>query len=417
MSGTANEAKARAEAALDRAVALQAEIDALSARRAEALHEFAEAFDEGFDSMDAALRERSRRAEVACALRIPERTAERLMGEARMLVEALPATLERLADGDFSYRHAQALVNELAGLEADDMAAVERIALGAAANQTASRFTRTVRTLREKRRPETMVERSATAFVERDVTLDPARDGMAYLTAHLNAVDAAAILDRLTGAAYRHRAEGDPRTVAQLRADVLADALLDRETVLDLGPDMREALGGTTEELLYTQQRDLGPFRGVVPTVIVTVPVQTLLGGDEPATLEGIGPVDAATARRLTAEAPALYRMLTHPHTGIAMSLDRTSYQVPDALRRWLRVRDGSCRFPSCNIRTRQCDLDHTHDWALGGATDHDNLAHLSRGHHTLKHHGGWSVKQTRRGHLEWTSLLGRNYTTTPEAA
>ncbi|MFT4285072.1 MAG: DUF222 domain-containing protein [Protaetiibacter sp.] len=405
----------RADAALDRVVVLQAEIDALTARRTEAIREFAEAFDAEFTSIETPLRERSRRAELACALRVPERTAERLIGEARVLIESLPATFASLAEGSFSYRHAQVMVNELAGLEPAERAAVERLALGRARTQTAARFTRTVRTLRERRVPEAMAKRCATAFLDRAVTIEPAADGMAYLTAYLGAVDAAAIHDRLTGAAHRHRADGDPRTVTQLRADVLADALLDRQTALDLGPTMQEALGGTAGELLVAQEASLGPFQGVVPTVIVTVPVQTLLGGDEPGTLEGVGPIDPVTARRLTAETPSLYRLLTHPETGVALSLSRASYQIPDGLRRWLRVRDGSCRFPGCNIRTHRSDIDHTRDWQHDGRSDHGNLAHLSRGHHTLKHHGGWRVTQPRPGVLHWTSPLGRRYETLPD--
>lgn len=236
-----------------------------------------------------------------------------------------------------------------------------------------------------------MVERATTAFESRAVTIDPAPDGMAYLTAYLGAVDAAAIHERLTQAAVRVRDDGDARTLTALRADVFVDALL-----------------GRTEGTHDT-------FLGIAPTVVVTVPVQTLLGGDEPGTLDGVGPIDAATARRLTAEAPGLYRLLTHPETGTALSLGRTRYQVPDGLRMWLRIRDGSCRFPMCGIGTRRSDIDHTRDWQHGGGSDHGNLAHLSRGRHTLKHHGGWKVAQPSPGRLTWTSYLGREYETVPD--
>ncbi len=387
---------AEADAALDLVVSLQAEIDALAARRTEALAAFERAFEVAYPPAAERFTERARRAELACALRLPERSAERMLGEARVLVGRLPATLAALGAGLFSYRHAQVMVDETAGLTDADTAAVERLALASAPTQTASRFARTVRRLRERRDPATMIARATTAFAARAVTLDPAPDGMAYLTAHLNAVDAAAIHERLTGAAIAVRDTGDPRTVGALRADLLADALLDRHTDDD------------TEHIL-------GVFQGITPNVVVTVPVETLLGGDEPANLEGVGPIDAATARRLTAEAPSLYRLLTHPETGAALSLGRTRYQVPESLRMWLRVRDGSCRFPMCGIGTRRSDLDHTVDWQHGGPTDHGNLAHLSRGHHTLKHHGGWSVTQPQPGRLLWTSYLGREYETLPD--
>ncbi|QEO10048.1 HNH endonuclease signature motif containing protein [Protaetiibacter larvae] len=392
MENTQPDPVSRADAALERVVAIQAQIDALTASRTEAIREFEEVFAVAYPPESGRFLERAARAELACALRVPERTAERLMGEARVLVEQLPATLAALGQGLFSYRHAQLLVGELSGLSAADMAAVERVALGSAGTQTASRFARTVRRLRERRDPSTMIERVKAAHDTRTVTLEPAPDGMAYLTAYLGAVDAEAIFERLTDAAHRTVADGDPRPLTQVRVDILTDALLGRD-------------------------RGKGAFHGIVPTVLVTVPALTLLGRDEPATLDGIGPIDAATARRITAEAKGLYRLLTHPETGVALSLGRTRYQIPTPLRIWLRIRDGSCRFPGCTISTRHSDIDHTRAWDDGGATDHDNLAHLSRGHHTLKHHGGWSVRQEAGGRLRWTSFLGREYTTEPEWA
>ncbi|MBN9142001.1 MAG: DUF222 domain-containing protein [Micrococcales bacterium] len=295
---------ARADAALGRVVALQAEIDALSARRAEAMVEFGEAFAEAMPADRFPLQERSRRAELAAALRVPERTAEGLLGEARVLVEQLPATLAALAEGRFSYRHAKVMADELCDLDAEDRAAIERVALGSAATQTAARFTRTVRRLRERRSSETMTVRCTEAFGARDVTVQPARDGMAYLTAYLHAVDAEAIQERLTETAHDAQREGDPRTVGQLRADTFTDALLDRDTSLGFGPTAREVLRATAEQLLQAQEETLGRFRGITPTVIVTVPALTLLGGDEPGQVEGVGPIDPVTARRLTAEAP-----------------------------------------------------------------------------------------------------------------
>lgn len=409
---------AAADAALDRVVAIQAQIDALSAERARALLAFDEAFASAYPPSAEPFRERAARAELACALRMPERSVETLLGESRVLSHRLPSTLAALSQGRFSYRHAQVLVDETGALDDDDREAVERLALGTAGTVTAARFRRQVRRLRERRDPSTMVARARDAFARRELTLEPGHDGVAYLTLSTNAVDAAAILERATAAAGRAIADGDPRTLAQLRVDVVVDALLDRDSTLGLSRSHLDAMGATPQQLLEAQEVGLGPFAGIVPTVVVTVPVHTLLGGDEPGTLEGVGPIDAATARRLTAQAPGLYRLLTDPETGTALSLSRTTYRVPEGLRRWLRIRDGSCRFPMCSINPRRCDLDHTRDWAAhGGPTDHDNLAHLSRAHHTVKHHGGWSVRQPLGGNLVWTSYLGRGYTTVPDAA
>ncbi|QWT24467.1 13E12 repeat family protein [Subtercola sp. PAMC28395] len=54
--------------------------------------------------------------------------------------------------------------------------------------------------------------------------------------------------------------------------------------------------------------------RGVRPTVIVTVPVMTLLGHtDEPGDLSGYGPIDAETARELARHAPSLHPAFDAP--------------------------------------------------------------------------------------------------------
>lgn len=169
------------------------------------------------------------------------------------------------------------------------------------------------------------------------------------------------------------------RTLTQLRADVFRDLLLDGEPALE------------------------GP-RGIRPTVYVSVPALTLLGlsGEsahlEPATLDGYGPIDAETARELAARAPSFIRLLTHPETGAVLSVGKDSYRVPTDLKNWLRLRDSTCRFPGCSRAAVHCDLDHTEDWEFGGETRHDNLAHLCRSHHRLKHNSGWRVahKQAR---------------------
>jgi hypothetical protein len=142
----------------------------------------------------------------------------------------------------------------------------------------------------------------------------------------------------------------------------------------------------------------------------------TLLGHSaEPATLEGYGPIDLPTARELTAGAPSLTRILTHPETGAVLSVGRDRYAVPADLRTWLRVRDGTCRFPGCSRAARTSELDHTKDWQYEGCTEHKNLAHLCKSHHRLKHMTEWSVEQRDGGTLEWTAPSGRSYSTEPE--
>ncbi|WP_370448398.1 HNH endonuclease signature motif containing protein, partial [Cryobacterium sp. TMT2-18-3] len=154
---------------------------------------------------------------------------------------------------------------------------------------------------------------------------------------------------------------GEERTLTQLTADVFADIILDGVTPSGLGTGIRGA-------------------------VTVTVPVLTLMGlSEEPGFLEGYGPIDPDTARQIAAGAPSFTRILVHPETGAVLSVGRDRYTVPEDLKRFLRVRDKTCRFPGCNRSAAHCDLDHSLDWQFDGLTAHDNLAHLCPACHALK--------------------------------
>ena len=381
---------------VDALVGIDSTISALTAARTELLEgvrvwsELAESAAHHSTPSSRDLAFRSLRAEVACALRLPERTVERLFGEARMLVRDLPRTMAALHAGEIGYRHAQVIVDHGAGLGPADVAKLERLAVPIAAASTLSAFDRAAHKLRESLDHSTIEARTRAAAEQREAVTMPARDGMAHLDLYLPAHDVNAIYTRATEEAARRRKAGDPRTLTQLRVDVMRDALLTGTFA---------ALGG----------------RQVKPDVFVTVPVLSLLGlSDEPASLEGYGPIALSTARELAAHAPSFVRILTHPETGAVLSVGRDRYAVPADLKNALRVRDGTCGFVGCSRDAAFCDIDHTVDWAWDGTTSIGNLAFLCRGHHTLKHNSAWRVRQGERGVLEWTSPAGRRYNNHP---
>ena len=131
--------------------------------------------------------------------------------------------------------------------------------------------------------------------------------------------------------------------------------------------------------------------------------------------LEGYGPIDIATATKLAGAAKSWLRVLTHPETGVTLSVGRDRYKVPAALRAFLQRRDGTCRKPGCNRPAIHCDIDHTQEWQNGGQTAHDNLAHLCQMHHDEKHHTSVTLKHLPNGDLEWTMPSGRSYISEPE--
>jgi len=364
--------------------------------RVDALRREAVAAAAGRGAVAVEVAERSLRLEVAGMLRITETAVERMVTLADALVHRFPGTLDDLACARITERHAEILVDLLDPLDAPLRERLAEEAEGLAVELPVGSFRRALRRLIDTEQAATLAERHERAVSGRRVVLEAADDGMAWLHAHLPAVEAHAAWARLTamGTALAAR-PGETRTLAQARADVLGDLLIDGDT--EAIP--REA-------------------RGIRATVAVTVPALSLLGHDAgPAMLDGVGPIPIERAKQLCGSAAGWMRVLTHPDTGIVLSVGRTRYRPPASLRRLLRWRATRCMAPGCGIPADRCDLDHTLAWDHGGHTAADNLAPLCRGHHTVKHHGGWRVEPVpeRPGALAWTSPSGRRYVVEPE--
>jgi hypothetical protein len=77
---------------------------------------------------------------------------------------------------------------------------------------------------------------------------------------------------------------------------------------------------------------------------------------------------------------------------GEPLHMGRRTRDPSSAQRRALLVRDGGCRFPSCEQR-RWVDAHHVQWWEFGGRTDLDNLVLLCRVHHRAIHHRGYRVE------------------------
>ncbi|MEY2847624.1 MAG: hypothetical protein RI885_289 [Actinomycetota bacterium] len=344
---------------------------------------------------------RALRAELAAALRLPERSVETLLARARILVNDLPATLSALRRGRFSERHAVIIADESVGLDDKERAEFERRVLPEAERLRAALFERKARQIRELVHGADLAARHEDARARREVTIDPGRDGMGWLTAYLPNPELMAIDNTLNAIARSLQVDGEQRTLPQLKSDAFTDILLDDGRLLPPGES-------------ETELRAPVAHRGIRAEVSVTVPVLTLLGrSTEPATLEGSCPLDPETARAIAGTATGFTRILTHPETGVTLSFGKDRYAVPPELKRYLRERDATCRFVGCARRARFCDIDHTIPWAGDGLTAHDNLAHLCRGHRKTKD-AGWQVTQARDGSgaLTWTSPLGRDYQT-----
>lgn len=190
-----------------------------------------------------------------------------------------------------------------------------------------------------------------------------------------------------------------------MRADVFADLLL---TPPPTASDTQTTDATSTGDDEAPAPATADPTR-VRATVRITIPALTLLGhGDEPATLDGYGPIPLETATELAAGAAHWIRVLTHPVTSTVVDVDRRRYKVPADMRRMLNTLYPTCVFPGCNRPSDECDYDHRRQWRCGGATSIENGAPLHQPHHTLKDDTRWQLKRepTADG-LHWISPSG----------
>ena len=356
------------------------------------------------DDVDLAIRAVA--GEFGAALRVSDRTLQRRMLDAELLVTRFPRVWRAQGAGLISAAHARIIVD--AGTHLDDETRREEYSermVAFARTESANRVGREARRVADRLQPRTVDARHADARQERRVWVKNRADGMAELSIFGPAALVHGAFDRVTAMAKAAAAGGeavecahrppDGRTLGQTRCDIALDLLL---TGAPAGHD-------TTDGMLAR----------ITPTVSVTVPVMTLLGsGTVPAELNGCVPIDGRTARRLAGSAAGWDRILTHPVSAAVLAVDR--YRPSAELRRHLTARDSRCRFPTCGYAAHDCDIDHTEDHALGGTTDADNLGHLCRRHHVLKHRTPWHVEHLGNGAFAWTSPTGQVYVDRPPA-
>jgi hypothetical protein len=327
--------------------------------------------------------ERAAVADLAVRLALSENTVWAHERQAVTMLSRTPVAWQKFRFGEISAANARVIGELAASLPDGDVASFAAFDSAVADHATRlapARFRAYARKLRERIVADTAAERHESEASKRRVVFEPDLDGMAWISAYLPADVATAALTMLDAEALRLSVLPDEeRTLAQLRADLFGE--------------------------LITGVGSCGP---VTTRVGVLIPMLTLLGKSEmPASLEGYGPIDAETARRLAGEATSIYRILTDPVTGAILDIDQPTKYIPTGLRRMRQLIDQTCTFPGCGKRAANCDLDHTIDRQFGGRTTLANLSHLCRNHHRDKHNTKWTITQDDAGAIEWTSPTG----------
>ncbi|MCM3696579.1 HNH endonuclease signature motif containing protein [Microbacterium oleivorans] len=353
---------------------------------------------------------RSIAAEVGGVMRVTDRTVQRRIGEARTLIEGFPATVEAWEQGRIVRGHAFLIVETGTSLPAEMWAEFEAVAITRCEQDTPNRVRGELEILAHRMHPRSFAERHEEAAAGRCVQLVPGRDGMSDLIATLPTVIAEGIHDRLTQQARAIIHTRDERATASACADAAAVIATDTRSTDQVRADVfADLLLSGTPALDDTRDTTAGPLGAIRARVQILVPAATLTGEDDgPCDLTGRSPIDAGAARQLAGNTHIWERLFHDPVTGVTIATD--SYRVPSGMRRFLQARDQHCRFPGCRTAAIRCEIDHTHDHALGGKTELGNLAHLCQRHHSMKQFTAWRVRQLTSGVLEWTSPLGRTY-------
>lgn len=343
--------------------------------------------------------------QLATSLQVAEQTASALVHAADDLEHRLPKSWTRFVAGDVPWRGMQRAHAAIEGLDARFWGAFDDAAAHALVHTAMPKLRDRLHVIRERIQATTAADRHAKALGRMGVTIEPLPDGLAAITAILPAPEAVQIDLRLDLAARAAAStEGETRSIGELRAHIVMD-------VIDEGL-FRDAR--TEVEDLAVPQR-----RGVQCKVGLLIPAMTAMGHSEvPATLEGYGPIDIETAKRLAANATSWIKVLTDPVTGAVQDIGRQKYRPTDDMRALLGLLDGGGRGPNCTRPPAQTEADHVEPFRqrlARGRTALDNLVLLSRRDHRIKTSGLWDIELREHRELAWTSFFGTRIITTVE--
>ncbi|KAB7758321.1 HNH endonuclease [Mycolicibacterium mucogenicum] len=337
-------------------------------------------------------------SEVGLARRESPHRGERLMAMARILTADMPCTLAALESGVLSEHRAELITKEAAYLSALDRRLLDVELCGDPAPlaglgnaEVSAEAARIAYELDQQ----TVAEKMTRARASRHVRFRVAGDGMMSMTVLLPAAQRQLVRQALSREAASVVAAGSERS----RAQVMADVVVGRVTARD-------------------------PVTTPVPvTLNLVMSDETLLtGGEQPAQLDGYGPIPAVLARDLVLAAAAdatvgaaLRRLYAQPDTNKLVAMESRARAFPKALATFIGLRDQVCRTPYCNARIRHTDHVTPHD--KGGPTSAHNGDGLCEHCNYVKEEPGWqaaaSYDRYGRHTIALTTPTGAVYTST----
>ncbi len=394
--------------------------------------------------------------EVASAVAWSRQAATAKLALAREMLE-LPNVYSSLSRGAIDLPKARVFCEETRVLPRDTAGHVCDQLLPEALRLTTGQLRAKLARLVLSTDPDAAAMRHKQKTASRRLVFEPDRDGCASLLGlDLPADRARAAANAVHTQARLARANGDTRSMGQLRADIFLDLLSGKpssgrggiveltaslqmltqlaETPGDLAgygpviadvarkvaaqqgkaswtytvhdPETAEAFHGTTRA--RPTQPDLQRPQRSSPGTATQASRQSNSGDREQTRCGGTASRSQPTERMTVPGDKAEVRRRQVESTAEAR---RATAEVA----RIVRARDRRCRAPGCRVPASRCDLDHRQSWVRGGRSEPCNLAPLCRYHHRARHEGGWRYRRTKRGGYVWRSPLGRIYEVEPE--
>jgi hypothetical protein len=372
-------------------------------------------------------------AELAFIRNSSEIEAEALLVESLILTNKLHGTWSALYEGRIDVPKMRLLVDLLGPATAEAVGAIEARVLPVAGRLTRAQIRQRVRRALARLDAAALERRRKEAAARADVCHQPTGDGLSRLMIDLPLWKAAACVDVVKQYADMARAAGDSRPIGVIRAEIAADLMLrpwdhSRPAVtarLDIHAPLaalRPAETGAPQpaaevageivtaaecrEIL--EQLDMLGVRSAPTGGCVQVAIGDPVTGRLVAVAtrnelrRGSGSRRRRRTRRgLDKGTPGTTADGADDGPGVRAPAPTSAYRPTGHQRRFIRVRDRSCRMPGCRRAPGRCDIDHGIAHADGGPTDCWNLCCLCRRHHRIKTFArGWHFELLADGRL-----------------
>lgn len=187
-----------------------------------------------------------------------------------------------------------------------------------------------------------------------------------------------------------------------LRKALLALAAPGRNPDLPANTPTRHKMGLAFMEYVETRPAETVPHSGgLAATVVVTINLDTLMGGLKAAGLCDGTRISAAEARRLACTAGIIPVVLGGASEPLDVGRQRRFHTK--AMRVAMGLRDQGCTTVGCDRPASMCHAHHDQPWSQAGHTNVTTGRLLCARHHTLAHDKRYETKPSAGGKIAFT--------------